>query len=208
MIRYVILLRFTERGIKQVSNSTGRAAAFREAAAKAGVRVEGQYWTTGPYDGVLILAAKEEMRLLQCVAALAAAGNVRTQTLRAFDAKEFEGLVRSALARLKDAENQSNSLDSRFDLAYGAAHALCLAALRHHGYRPLKRYIVFQVLPDTLGLGAEVWRVLSKCHDLRNRTEYEGVLDTDERLASDLVGACRKVADKVKGLSPIVEESE
>ena len=94
MIRYVILLRFTERGIKQVSNSTGRAAAFREAAAKAGVRVEGQYWTTGPYDGVLILAAKEEMRLLQCVAALAAAGNVRTQTLRAFDAKEFEGIAK------------------------------------------------------------------------------------------------------------------
>lgn len=33
-----------------------------------------------------------------------------------------------------------------FDLAYSAAHALCLAALRHHGFRPSKRYIVFQVL--------------------------------------------------------------
>jgi hypothetical protein len=72
------------------------------------------------------------------------------------DAKEFAGLVRSGLARLKDAENDANSLDSRFDLAYGAAHALCLAALRHHGFRPSKRYIVFQVLPDTLGLGPEV----------------------------------------------------
>jgi hypothetical protein len=56
--------------------------------------------------------------------------------------------VRSGLARLKDAENEANSLDSRFDLAYSAAHALCLAALRHHGFRPSKRYIVFQVLPD------------------------------------------------------------
>ena len=44
--------------------------------------------------------------------------------------------------------------------------------------------IVFQVLPDTLGLGPEVWRVLSKCHDMRNRTEYEGVLDVDNRLVS------------------------
>jgi hypothetical protein len=44
------------------------------------------------------------------------------------DAKEFAGLVRSGLARLKDAENEANSLDSRFDLAYSAAHALCLAA--------------------------------------------------------------------------------
>jgi hypothetical protein len=98
------------------------------------------------------------------------------------DAKEFAGLVRSGLARLKDAENEANSLDSRFDLAYSAAHALCLAALRHHGFRPSKRYIVFQVLPDTLGLGPKVWRVLSKCHDMRNRTEYEGALDVDQRL--------------------------
>src|SRR5205814_7531941 len=44
------------------------------------------------------------------------------------DAKEFAGLVRSGLTRLKDAEREANSLDSRFDLAYSAAHALCLAA--------------------------------------------------------------------------------
>ena len=124
------------------------------------------------------------------------------------DAKEFAGLVRSGLARLKDAENEENSLDSRFDLAYSAAHALCLAALRHHGFRPSKRYIVFQVLPDTLGLGPEVWRVLSKCHDMRNRTEYEGVLDVDDRLVSDLIGACRKVAGKVSSLPPIPETVE
>lgn len=81
---------------------------------------------------------------------LAGPGNVLGK--EAPDAKEFDGLVRSGLARLKDAEKPENSLESRFDLAYGAAHALCLAALRHQGYRPSKRYIVFQVLPDTLGL--------------------------------------------------------
>jgi hypothetical protein len=122
------------------------------------------------------------------------------------DAKEFGGLVRSGLARLKDAENDTNSLESRFELAYGAAHALCLAALRHHGYRPSKRYIVFQLLPDTLGLGTEVWRVLSKCHDMRNRTEYEGALDLDERLVTDVIGACRKVANKIKELPRIPEK--
>jgi hypothetical protein len=124
------------------------------------------------------------------------------------DAKEFDGLVHSGLARLKDAENEANSLESRFDLAYGAAHALCLAALRHHGFRPSKRYIVFQVLPDTLGLGPEVWRVLSKCHDMRNRTEYEGALDVDERLVMDLIGACRKVAATVRTLPPIQDKSK
>ena len=124
------------------------------------------------------------------------------------EAKEFDGLVRSGLARLKDAEKQENSLESRFDLAYGAAHALCLAALRHHGYRASKRYIVFQVLPDTLGLGPEVWRVLSKCHDMRNRTEYEGALDVDERLVTDLIVACRKVADKIGQLPAIQQKSK
>ena len=80
------------------------------------------------------------------------AGPANVLAKEAPDAKEFDGLVRSGLARLKDAENDTNSLESRFDLAYGAAHAPCLAALRHHGYRVLKRYIVFQVLPETLGL--------------------------------------------------------
>ena len=69
------------------------------------------------------------------------------------DAKEFEGLKRAGIARLKDARNPQNSLEGRFDLAYNAAHALCLAALRYHGFRPANRYIVFQVLPHTLGLG-------------------------------------------------------
>lgn len=50
-------------------------------------------------------------------------------------AKEFDGLLRSGLVRLADAENPVNSLDSRFDLAYNAAHALCLAALRYRGLR-------------------------------------------------------------------------
>ena len=78
----------------------------------------------------------------------------------------------------------------------------------HHGFRASKRYIVFQVLPDTLALGPEVWRVLSKCHDMRNRNEYEGALDVDERLVLDLIGACRKVAEKVKRLAAIHEKSK
>jgi hypothetical protein len=118
------------------------------------------------------------------------------------DAKEFAGLKRSGLVRLKDAENPANSLDSRFDLAYNAAHALSLAALRWHGYRPSKRYIVFQALPHTLGVASEVWRVLSKCHDLRNLGEYEGDLDIDDRILTDLIVACKVVAAKLGELGP------
>jgi hypothetical protein len=89
-------------------------------------------------------------------------------------------------------------LESRFDLAYNAAHALSLAALRRKGYRAGNRYIVFQVLPQTLGLGPEVWRVLDKCHNTRNLGEYEGLLDVDERLVQDLVTATQAVADALK----------
>lgn len=137
---------------------------------------------------------------------LAGAGGILAQ--EPADPREYAGLVASGMARLKDAENEANSLEGRFDLAYGAAHALCLAALRYHGFRPSKRYVVFQVLPQTLGLGPEVWRVLSKGHDMRNRTEYEGALDVDERLVSDLIDACGKVAEKVRGLPPIAAESK
>lgn len=119
------------------------------------------------------------------------------------DAKEFAGLLRSGLARLKDAATPSLSLESRFDLGYNSAHALCFAALRWHGYRSSNRYIVFQLLPHTLGLGPEVWRVLSKCHDLRNLGEYEGDLNIDERIVTDLIAACRVVAAKVQALAPL-----
>lgn len=116
------------------------------------------------------------------------------------DAKEFAGLKRSGHARLKDALNEGLSLEGRFDLAYNAAHALCLAALRWHGWRSGNRYIVFQLLPHTLGLGAEVWRVLSKCHDIRNLGEYEGDLNIDERLVAELIAVSQKVAAKVDAL--------
>jgi len=108
-------------------------------------------------------------------------------------ASEIAGLVRSGEARLADADNPTLSLESRFDLAYNAAHALALAALRHRGYRPENRFLVFQLLPQTLGLPPSVWRVLSKCHEARNAAEYEGALEVDERLVTDLLEAARAV---------------
>ena len=121
------------------------------------------------------------------------AGTGKALLAEAPDAVEIAGLLRSGRARLTDARNAALSLESRFDLAYNAAHALCLAALRRHGFRARHRYIVFQVLPHTLGLGPEVWRVLAKAHDLRNLAEYEGHVDVEERLVVDVVAACERV---------------
>lgn len=118
------------------------------------------------------------------------------------DPDEYDGLKISALARLRDSANLSLALESRFDLAYNAAHALCLAALRGCGYRPKHRYIVFQVLPETLGLGPEVWRILAKAHDMRNLGEYEGRLGVDERFVAELVEAVNFVADAIEQRAP------
>jgi hypothetical protein len=79
------------------------------------------------------------------------------------DRREFEKLVQSGRARLADARRRENSWESRFDLAYKAAHALALAALRRAGYRSENRYVVFQCLAHTVGLarangGCSPWR--------------------------------------------------
>jgi hypothetical protein len=110
------------------------------------------------------------------------------------------GLIRSASARLADAQKTSNSPESRFELAYNAAHALALAALRFHGYRSEKRYIVFQALPHTLGVAASTWRLLDRCHRERNATEYEGLGDIDQKLLAGLIDAARELLNRVSKL--------
>ena len=93
MARYLSLLRFTEQGAKNMKKSTTRAHNFDKLAAKAGVKVEGQYWTMGAYDGVLILTADSEKKVLHMLTLLAALGNVRTNTMQAFVEKEFNAIV-------------------------------------------------------------------------------------------------------------------
>ncbi len=107
--------------------------------------------------------------------------------------KEIEGLVRSGVRRLNDAEREELSLESRFDLAYNAAHALALAALRLQGYRSDSSYLVFQCLQHTVDLPQAQWRVLDEAHRKRNLAEYEGALDVGEELIAALLRAAREV---------------
>ena len=58
-------------------------------------------------------------------------------------------------------------------------------------------------LRDALKLGPEVWRVLAKCHNIRNLGEYEGDLNVDARIVADLVTACQAVAKSVDALAPL-----
>lgn len=117
-----------------------------------------------------------------------------------FNEAEFNGLINSGKARIKDASKLSLAPESRFDLAYNAAHSFALAALRKHGYRSNNRYIVFQVLPHTLSVGPEVWRVLAKCHDCRNVAEYEGYFEVDDQLLKELLSAVQLLLNKISQL--------
>lgn len=118
---------------------------------------------------------------------------------------EIAGPLTSGAERLADARNEGLALSSRFDLAYNAAHAFSLAALRWHGYRSENRYLVFQALPHTLGLPAAIWRVLAKAHELRNVAEYEGHLDVDATLLRNLIESAEAVRAAVAALPALPE---
>ena len=94
MARYIALLRFTDQGAKNITKSTRRAHEFDKLAAKAGVNVEGQYWTMGRYDGLIILNASSESNILHLLTSLASLGNVQTETMQAFVDSEFDKIVR------------------------------------------------------------------------------------------------------------------
>jgi hypothetical protein len=128
---------------------------------------------------------------------LAKIGKVKADV---FSQSEFARLVKSGAARLTDARNAELALESRFDLAYNAAHALALAALRRAGYRCDNRYVVFQALPHSLGMPATVWRVLALAHERRNLAEYEGALAIDEKFVSDIIDAAETVLKAVRKL--------
>jgi len=88
--------------------------------------------------------------------------------------KEFDGMLASARRGLVDAQNEGIETDSQFDLAYGAAHRLALAALRQQGYRSENRITVFQTLVHTLGTDNADMQIFLRAHNERNLAEYEG----------------------------------
>jgi len=113
---------------------------------------------------------------------------------------EIKGLVQRGLIKIEDYKRADLSADSRFDLAYNAAHALCLAALRKTGYRSENRYIVFQCTQHTIGLEPEFWRTLSDAHRERNVGEYEGDIVVNRKLVEALVRVVDIVAERVQEL--------
>ena len=93
MALYVTLSNFTDQGVKLIKDSPKRAEAFKERAAKHGVKVHTVLWTLGQYDVVTIVEADDDIAATALALSQAALGNIRGQTLKAFDAADMAKIV-------------------------------------------------------------------------------------------------------------------
>lgn len=89
MPRYVVLYRFTDEGLKHIKDTVKRAQEVRKANEARGFKIIGTYWTQGQYDLVSIVEAPDEESMLAGLFNIAEAGNVHSETLRAFDEAEM-----------------------------------------------------------------------------------------------------------------------
>jgi len=94
MATFIALVNFTDQGLKNVKESPKRAKAFLELAKTFGGTVKELYWTQGQYDLITIVEAPDEQTMSALMLSVASLGNVRGQTLRAFNAAEFGAILK------------------------------------------------------------------------------------------------------------------
>ena len=96
MATFIVLLNWTEQGIKDFRDSPSRVDAFNQQMSGLGVSIKDIYWTTGPYDIVTVVEAADEESATAALLRLGSLGNVRSTTLRAFSRAEFEQIAARA----------------------------------------------------------------------------------------------------------------
>ena len=93
MSTYVVLYKFTDAGAKNVKSTVQRARESRAESEQRGFTVHGLYWTQGQYDMVAVVEAPDEQTMLAGLFNIAGAGNVRSETLRAFTEAEMAQVI-------------------------------------------------------------------------------------------------------------------
>ena len=89
MPRYVILVDWTEQGVRSVKETTQRAEHVKQMVTQMGGRMEALYWTQGRHDLVGVMEAPDEETAAAVGLRVGMGGAVRTETLRAYDAEEM-----------------------------------------------------------------------------------------------------------------------
>jgi uncharacterized protein with GYD domain len=95
MSGYILLINYTDQGIRNIKDSPGRADAARDLARSCGAEMKDLYLTMGGYDLVCTVDAESDEAIAKLTLALGSAGNVRTTTLKAFTEQEFKDIVAS-----------------------------------------------------------------------------------------------------------------
>lgn len=93
MATYIVLASFTEQGARSIKDTAKRADAVRDLAKKFGVTARDFFWTMGAHDVVVIFDAPDDAAMTALSFSVAAAGNVRTQTMRAFSREELNSVL-------------------------------------------------------------------------------------------------------------------
>jgi len=96
MPTYVVLYRFTEQGRKNIKDTVKRAEEVRKRYEALGFNIIGTYWTQGRYDLAAIVDAPSEEAMIASLFYMAEAGNVSTESLRAFTAEEMQRILAQA----------------------------------------------------------------------------------------------------------------
>ena len=93
MSKYIILFRFTQKGIEQIKESPARVEAAKQLFREMKAKVEEFYALMGRYDTVFIAEAPDDETIIKAVAALCSLGNVQAESIRAFTEEEFRNIV-------------------------------------------------------------------------------------------------------------------
>jgi uncharacterized protein with GYD domain len=93
MATYVVLLNWTDQGLRTSKDTLDRADAAAKALEGLGGKMKDTYWTLGPHDVVAIIEAPDDETATAFALASGAQGNIRTTTLRAFDREEVKGIL-------------------------------------------------------------------------------------------------------------------
>jgi uncharacterized protein with GYD domain len=94
MTTYVSLINWTDQGIKTYRDTTQRAADFTKLVESSGGSVRELVWTVGEYDLVCIADFPDEETGVAALLQVGSAGNIRSKTMRAFNAEEMSGIIR------------------------------------------------------------------------------------------------------------------
>jgi uncharacterized protein with GYD domain len=94
MPAYIILMKYTDQGIKDIKNAPARIEEGFKAWEAMGGKVLGYYLLMGEYDAVAIGEGPSDEVAMAFALGIGAQGNVKTTTLKGFTKEEAKEIIK------------------------------------------------------------------------------------------------------------------